>query len=131
MPSNFLRAMKKLFLFLMMVYCMAVSASSFIYPTILNFYVRPIKPIGTGKPIPRSPIQTPAVEQDGHTLYFETGHADFTLLLIEEDSDEAYEVSIPSSVDIIVLPSTLSGDYELRLFSEGSTYYFYCDVTFE
>lgn len=89
-----------------------------------------VKNVPIGSTIPRSPLTPPYVEMDDHTLYFETGHAAFTLVLLDEDGEEAYEVSVPNTVDVLVLPSTLVGNYELQLY-DGSEYYFYCDIVLE
>lgn len=96
----------------------------------LAFSMERVKTYPTGKPNPRSPLTPPYVEMDDHTLYFETGHAAFTLVLLDEDGEEAYEVSVPNTVDVLVLPSTLVGNYELQLY-DGSEYYFYCDIVLE
>lgn len=78
-------------------------------------------------PIPRTPINPPTVGMDDNTLYFETDHPAFTLVLLDEEGEEAYVVNIPSSVESIVLPSTLSGIYELQIY-DGSGYYYYCEI---
>jgi hypothetical protein len=93
----------------------------------LELNVQIIDPKETGNPHPRSPLCPPNVGMDGHTLYFETDHPDFTLVLLDEDGEEAYMVSIPTTVEQITLPVSLTGSYELQLYN-GTNFYFYCDI---
>ena len=88
--------------------------------------VKPTKPIGG---LPRTPIAQPEVSQDDYTLYFNNVGYDLTLVLIDEDGEEAYTVFVPANTTSVVLPSTLSGDYELQLYPDDSVYYFYADIT--
>lgn len=93
----------------------------------LHFSVQWSGPVGGATPIPRTPISTPTVYMDGHTLYFEADHPAFTLVLLDEDGEEVYTVTVPTTVEEITLPSDLIGDYELQLY-DGSNFYFYCDI---
>ena len=95
----------------------------------LDFSVGIIKIKPGGTTMPRTPICPPTVGLDGHTLYFETDHPSFTLVLLDEEGEEVYSAVAPSDVDSVTLPSTLTGDYELQLYN-GSNYYFYCEITF-
>ena len=49
------------------------------------------------------------------------------LTLLDEDSEVVYQTVVPSSVSVVVLPATLSGDFELQL-DYGGNYYFYCEI---
>ena len=73
---------------------------------------------------PKTPILVPTVTLDGYTLFIDGNHADYTLELIDENDTVVYSTFVPSTVSVVVLPSTLSGNYELRLYPGGS-YYFY------
>ena len=46
----------------------------------------------------------------------------FTLVLLDEDGVVVYSTFVPAGTTMIVLPSTLSDDFELRLV--GDTYYY-------
>lgn len=82
-------------------------------------YLDPVPPTnGHGK----APIRIPSLWQDDNMLTFESSHADFTLTLIDEDGFTVYTTQVPADVDVVVLPSTLYGSYELRL--ETDTYYY-------
>lgn len=96
----------------------------------LDLRVQIINPRPGGSPFPRSPICPPTVEMYDHTLYFEADHPTYTLVLVDEDGEEAYEVTIPSTMEEVELPSTLVGEYELQLY-DGGEFYFYCDIELE
>ena len=82
-------------------------------------------PAGNG-PNRTTPIG-PSVSQDGHTLFFNNLGYDLTLVIEDEYENEVYTVFVPAGTTNIVLPSYLSGSYELKLYPEGY-YYFYCDI---
>ena len=71
------------------------------------------KPIGNGTG--KSPMRPPVVYLDDHTLSFVTGHPDYTLLIKDEGGDVVYTTTVFSAETEVVLPSTLSGDYEIQL----------------
>jgi hypothetical protein len=84
---------------------------------------------GSGE-LPRSPINPPSASLDDHTLYINSEHPAYTLYLVDttgEEPDVVYQVCIPANVNVVVLPSTLSGTYELQLY-DGGDYYFYSEI---
>lgn len=94
----------------------------------INFRVGIIdKPIVT-RPRPRTPIQAPEAGLDGHTLYLAEGHPACTLLIMVADEEAVYEVEVPEGVDVVELPATLTGTYELQLYYEDSNFYFYSEI---
>ena len=76
----------------------------------------------------RGPVLVPDLSIDDYTLSFSTPCYGYTLELIDGNDAVAYTTVITS--DSLVLPSTLSGDYELRLYPAGSSIYFYGYVLF-
>lgn len=64
---------------------------------------------------PRNPIEVPLVYIDDYTLTFEAYHPDYVLIIKDEDGDVVYSTSVYSAQTQVVLPSTLSGDYEIQL----------------
>ena len=72
----------------------------------------------------KTPIVVPTISIDGYTLFLDGLNTDYTLELIDENDTVVYSTFVPSTVSVVVLPSTLSGNYELRLYPGGS-YYFY------
>lgn len=124
--------MKKLLALIAIVF--ALSANAFEIPDVpnirlvLHMSVGIIKQ-GTGhNPFPRTPVNPPSVEQDGHTLYLPEGHPACTLLLMDADEEVVYEVDVPEGVDVVELPATLTGIYELQLYYEDSNFYFYSEI---
>ena len=88
--------------------------------------VRIFDPHNTGMPIPKSPALPPKAPEasiDDHTLYLYNVDYDLTLCLLDEDGEEAYTVFIPANTASVVLPSTLTGDYELQLLTDGLFYF--------
>ncbi len=78
---------------------------------------------------PRTPIACPSVAQDGHTLYFNNVDYDQTLILLDENGVEVYTTFVSAGTTAVILPATLSGDYELQLYPTDSIYYFYSGIT--
>ncbi len=74
---------------------------------------------GNGK----SPIQVWDVEQEGNILTMTATPCDYTLNLYDEDGDVVYTAFIPAGTSSVILPATLSGDFEIRF--ETDTYYYY------
>ena len=71
------------------------------------------QPLGHG--YGRGPIQPPLVYIEDYMLTFEAYHPDYTLIIKDENSDVAYTTTVFSTQTQVVLPSTLSGDYEVNL----------------
>ena len=117
--------MKKRFLFLALLLCISSSCFSQGYAQTgqqVYFTVQVIHPTSIGISKPKSPVQPPEVYLDGHTLYIASSHADYTLVVEDTDETEVYQTSVPSSVSTVVLPSSLSGTYILKL--ETDTFVF-------
>ena len=76
---------------------------------------------------PRTPIKPVYITQDDYEITLPTLGCDITLQLLDEGGEVAYETFVPAGTTTVVLPSTLSGDYELRLVT--STFYFYGYIT--
>ena len=87
------------------------------------------KPVSGTIPIPKSPIEAPTVSIDGHTLYLYGVDFDLTLQLVDENDDVVYTVFVPANTSSVVLPSTLTGEFELQLIPTTGIYYFVSDIT--
>ena len=70
-------------------------------------------PGGNGHP--RSPEETPIVYIDDYTLLFETNHPEYVLNIKDENNIVVYTTVVYSTQTQVILPSTLSGDYEVNL----------------
>lgn len=60
--------------------------------------------------------------QDDYTLTLPAFEDDYSLELRDEDGDVVYSTFLPSGTTQVILPSTLSGSFEIRLV--GDTYYY-------
>ena len=78
----------------------------------------------------KGPVYVPDVFQDGMFFTLEASHPGYYLQLLDENGDIAYSLYVPSTQTTVSLPSTLSGNYELRLSPAGSSIYFYGYVMF-
>ena len=116
---------KRLFCFLMIA-AMSFSVVNAISPILLQVEI--IDPEATQDNPQRAPIARPSINLDGFTLNFNNVGYDLTLVLLDEDGEEAYTTFVPAGTTAVMLPSTLSGDYELQLLPGGS-FYFYTIVT--
>jgi hypothetical protein len=81
-----------------------------------------IKETGVGNGSTLAPPRPWYMIQDGFTLTMPAFEDDFTLELLDEDGVVVYSAYVPAGTTQIVLPSTLSGDFELRLVAD--TYYY-------
>ena len=81
-----------------------------------------IKKDGLGNGSTLAPPRPWYITQDDYTLTMPAFEDDFTLELLDEDGVVVYSVYVPAGTTLIVLPSTLSGDFELRLVAD--TYYY-------
>ncbi len=79
------------------------------------------------KPLRRSPILVPIVDQEGSCFYFEQCNYQNAILQITKDREVLYSVIVPMDTNQIQLPESLRGDYEFDLIC--GNYCFYSDIT--
>ena len=70
-------------------------------------------PIGNGNG--KSSIEVPLVYIEDYTLTFENYHPEYILNIKDEDGIVVYSTVVNSIQTQVVLPSTLSGNYEIKL----------------
>ncbi len=70
--------------------------------------------LGSNGPM-KQPILAPTVYQIGHELLFGETHSDYILQILDDDQ-VLFETTVLSAESTTILPSALSGTYELRLF---------------
>ena len=75
----------------------------------------------------RNPIPVPEVSIEDYTLFFDTPCDGCLLRIVNEDDDVEYSTIIPIGTTSLVLPTYLSGNYELQIIS--GEYIFYGDIT--
>lgn len=60
-------------------------------------------------------VPIPSISLDDYSLIFNTPCDGYTLRLLDEDGVVVYSIVIPTGTTSLVLPSTLSGDYQIEL----------------
>jgi len=70
-------------------------------------------PVGNGHA--KVPMRPPVVYLENHTLAFVADHPEYILNIKDEDGIVVYSTVVYSTQTQVVLPSTLSGNYEIRL----------------
>lgn len=70
-------------------------------------------PVGNGHA--KVPMRPPVVYLENHTLAFVADHPEYILNIKDEDGIVVYSTVVNSTQTQVVLPSTLSGNYEIKL----------------
>ena len=83
----------------------------------ISLQVRFDDPTNGHEPFPKSPIKKPTISLNDHTLYFNTPCDGCTLNIVDGNGVVAYTTVIPTGTTSLVLPTTLSGEYELQIIS--------------
>ena len=86
-----------------------------------------INPTGSTTGHSKSPMTPWYIDLDDNVITMDATPCDYTLNLYDEDDEVVYSVFVPAGSTMIVLPSTLSGSFEIRF--ETDTYYYYGDIT--
>jgi len=63
----------------------------------------------------KSPMRPPVVYIEDYTLAFVADHPEYILNIKDEDGEVVYTTTVFSTQTQVVLPSILSGDYEVNL----------------
>ena len=72
----------------------------------------------------KSPVFIPSVLLDDYHLYFQGAHSDYTLTLLDNEDNVVYSTLVYSTDTEVILPSTLSGEYQILLVPDNTNYYF-------
>ena len=91
----------------------------------IDFEVYITDPTEDYEPFQKSPIVVPSVSLDDHTLYFETSCDGYMLRLLDANDNVVYSTIIPTGTTSIVLPSSLSGEYEIQIIQGNLCFYGY------
>ena len=105
--------MKKLLLFLISAFIFSTSVSAQELVPLTVCIEEDDQPGGNGHP--RSPNETPIVYIDDYTLLFEANHPEYVLNIKDENNVVVYSTVVSTTQTQVVLPSTLSGDYQIEL----------------
>lgn len=101
-------------LLIAMLACSFTQAEEYIIFTCEEIHGEPL-----GNPRPKSPIEPPTVYIENDTLMFEADHPEYVLNIKDEEDEVVYTTSVYSSVTQIILPSSLSGNYEIELIMDN------------
>lgn len=82
---------------------------------LVPFHVQyvPVKPVGNHPP--KSPAVPPTVYLEDNTLTFVADHPEYVLYIKDEDEEVVYSTVVTSAETEVMLPSYLSGTYEIEL----------------
>ena len=105
--------MKKLLLFLFGAFIFSTSLSAQVLVP-LTVCIEDDEQPG-GNDFPKTPITAPKVYIDDYTLLFEANHPEYVLYIKDEDDNVVYSTVVYSAQTQVVLPSTLSGNYQIEL----------------
>ena len=83
---------------------------------------------GNGGQMPRTPIVIPRVAIDDYELTFYTPCDGCTLQLLDENESVAFATVIPIGATTLVLPSYLSGTYQIQIISGNICFWGYIDL---
>ena len=119
--------------FLLMMLIMAFLSFSSINvsaknPTNINLEAGYIDPEDEGGDPHRSPILIPQVGIDNYTLTFYTPCDGCTLRLLDENDNIPFVTVIPVGTTTLVLPSYLSGTYQIQIISGNICFWGYIDL---
>ena len=88
-------------------------------------YVDPQDTMDDGK---RTLTLVPEVDLENHTLTFYTPCDGYVLRLVNENDNVVYSTVIPTGATSLVLPSNLSGEYEIQIVQGNTYFYGYIDL---
>lgn len=71
---------------------------------------------------PRTPVRTPVVYQNDHTLYFYSECENSVIDIKDENGQCVYRATITDVPESLIIPECLSGDYEIRFYI--NSYYY-------
>jgi len=116
--------MKRFLLFLMIIWagsaiCVHASGNDVVIPMQTGKY----DPTEASGDHPRSPTQPPLVFIDGHTLFTQYVPFDMTLEILDSNGSVVYTTFVSAYTPSVTLPSSLSGDFQIRLI-EGYWYFY-------
>ena len=107
----------------MMVMLSLPSVNTYAFPFGIDLHVGYIDPDLGNDGNNKSPVPVPEISIDGYTIVFFTPCDGFTLRLLDENDNVVYSTIIPTGATSLVLPSSLSGDYEIQIV-QGNLYFY-------
>ena len=105
--------MKKLLLLLFGAFLLSTSVSAKVLVPLTVCIEEDEQPGGNGHG--KTSMCPPLVYLEDYTLSFEVGHPEYVLNIKDENDNVVYTTTVYSTQTQVVLPSTLSGDYQIEL----------------
>ena len=84
-----------------------------------------VDPTSGYEPYEKGPVLVPSVSIEDYTLYFTTPCDGCTLRLLDENDVVVYSTVISAGTTSLVLPSYLSGEYEIQIIRGNICFYGY------
>lgn len=120
---------KRTFLFAsMFATVLTFSNVSLVMADPIDLSVSIIDPKGGQHGQQRGPVFIPEVDYDGSTLSFLTPCDGCELLLLDEDGDVVYSTVIPVGATSLILPSYLSGEYEIQIIRDNFCFFGFIEL---
>lgn len=73
--------------------------------------------------LPKTPILVPEISLDGYSIIFDTPCDGCTLRLLDANENVVYSTVIPTGTASLLLPSSLSGEYEIQIIQGNLCFY--------
>ena len=105
--------MKKLFLFVLSAFLISTNSWAKTLVPLTVCIEDDEYPIGNG--YGKTSMCPPLVYIEDYTLLFEGGHPEYVLNIKDENNNVVYTTTVYSTQTQVVLPSWLSGDYQIEL----------------
>ena len=105
--------MKKFFLLLFSAMMLGTNVSAQTLVPLIICIEDDEQPVTNGNP--KTPITVPKVYIEDYTLSFGVNHPEYILIIKDEDDNVVYTTTVYSTQTDVILPSTLSGNYEINL----------------
>ena len=106
---------RKLFYLVCLLVMSVTSQAQGVVGTQICWRVGYVDPTSLSNTHPRNPNDPPVVYLEDYTLTFEVDHPEYVLYIKDEDEVVVYSTVVSTTVTEVVLPSYLSGDYEIDL----------------
>lgn len=118
---------KRLIILLLTLALLPLSSVSVMARTI-NFNVGYVDPQDTMDDGKRTLTLVPEVEIEDYILAFYTPCDGCVLRLVDENDNMVYSTVIPTGTTSLVLPSSLSGNYEIQIIQDNTYFYGYISL---
>ena len=114
---------KKRLIILLLTLALLPLSSVSVMARVINLNVGYVDPQDPKDDDKRTLTLVPEIDLEDYTLTFYTSCDGCVIRLIDENDVEVYSTVIPTGATSLVLPSYLSGEYEIQIV-QGNTYFY-------